>query len=38
MELVTANNDETEDFRSKPRWCAGKKMEVSRVKFLGQIR
>ena len=28
MALVTVNDDEGEDFRSKPRWSAGKKMDA----------
>ena len=28
MALVTVNGDEGEDLRSKPRWSAGKKMDV----------
>jgi transposase len=28
MALVTVNDDDTEDFRSKPRWSAGKKMDA----------
>ena len=28
MALVTVNDDETEDFQSRPRWSAGKKMDA----------
>ncbi len=28
MALVTVHDDETEDGRSKPRWSAGKKLDV----------
>ena len=28
MALVTVNDDETDDPRSKPRWSAGKKLDV----------
>ena len=28
MALVTVSDDEGEDFRSKPRWSAGKKMDA----------
>ncbi|HLN17041.1 MAG TPA: transposase [Acidimicrobiales bacterium] len=28
MALMTVDNEGTEDFRSKPRWSAGRKMEV----------
>ncbi len=28
MALVTVNEDETDDGRSKPRWLAGKKLDV----------
>ena len=28
MALVTVNDDETEDFRSKPRWSASRKLDV----------
>ena len=28
MALVTVNDDETDDGRSKPRWSAGKKLDV----------
>ena len=28
MALMTVNDDDTEDFRSKPRWSAGKKMDA----------
>ena len=29
MALMTVNDDETEDARSKPRWSAGKKLDVA---------
>jgi transposase-like protein len=28
MALVTVNNDATEDYRSKPRWSASRKLDV----------
>ena len=28
MALMTVNNEDTEDFRSKARWSAGKKLDV----------
>ena len=28
MALVTVNDDDSEDFRSEPRWSAGKKMDA----------
>jgi transposase len=28
MALVTVNDDETEDFRTKPRWSANRKLDV----------
>jgi len=28
MALMTVNNEEAGDFRSKPRWSAGRKMDV----------
>ena len=36
MALVTVNDDETDDGRSKPRWSAGKKLDVVRRLLRGE--